>query len=158
MRGVLVLLPPSETKAPGGSGPPLAFEALSLPELNPVRRKIADALVELADDVPTSLTALGLSERQTSKVQRNAELYSAPTMPALQRYTGVLYDARRTSRTCSAAHVTRGSDSWRTRARKARRSTFGRHSTCSVSNGSTTGCGRSRKPRCCDGWPTTGCR
>jgi len=93
VRGVLVLLPPSETKAPGGSGPPLAFEALSLPELNPVRRKIADALVELADDVPTSLTALGLSERQTSKVQRNAELYSAPTMPALQRYTGVLYDA-----------------------------------------------------------------
>lgn len=93
MRGVLVLLPPSETKAAGGSGAPLAWDALSFPELNPVRRKVADALVELADDVPASLTALGLSQRQTGEVQRNAELYTAPTMPALQRYTGVLYDA-----------------------------------------------------------------
>src|SRR5699024_4468001 len=90
---VLLLLPPSETKAPGGDGAPLAFDALSLPELNPVRRKIADALVELADDVPASMTALGLSARQTDEVERNAELYRAPTMPALQRYTGVLYDA-----------------------------------------------------------------
>lgn len=90
---MLVLLPPSETKAAGGSGPPLAFDKLSLSELNPVRRKIADALVELADDVPASLAALGLSERQSSEVRRNAELYTAPTMPALQRYTGVLYDA-----------------------------------------------------------------
>src|SRR5699024_12023022 len=38
-------------------------------------------------------TALGLSARQTDEVERNAELYRAPTMPALQRYTGVLYDA-----------------------------------------------------------------
>ena len=93
MWAVLLLLPPSETKAPGGDGAPLAFDALSLPELNPVRRKIADALVELADDVPASMTALGLSARQTDEVERNAELYRAPTMPALQRYTGVLYDA-----------------------------------------------------------------
>lgn len=93
VRAVLVLLPPSETKAAGGSGAPLALDRLSLPELTPVRHKIADALVELADDMPASLSALGLSGRQTDEVRRNAELFTAPTMPALQRYTGVLYDA-----------------------------------------------------------------
>lgn len=90
---MLVLLPPSETKAHGGDGSPLDFDALSFPELNPVRRKLADALVELAADVPTSLSALGLSERQHGEVERNASLLSAPTTPAILRYTGVLYDA-----------------------------------------------------------------
>lgn len=90
---MLVLLPPSETKAAGGDGAPLELDALSFPELNPVRRKVADALVELARDVPASLAALGLSERQSGEVARNAELHTAPTMPALRRYTGVLYDA-----------------------------------------------------------------
>ena len=90
---MLVLLPPSETKAPGGDGPPLDLDALSSPELNPVRRKIADSLVELAGDVPASLKALSLSLRQGDEVARNAALWSSPTVPALERYTGVLYDA-----------------------------------------------------------------
>lgn len=90
---MLVLLPPSETKAPCGDGGPLDLAALSFPELNPVRRKLADALVELAADLPASLAALGLSERQHTEVARNAALLTAPTMPALRRYTGVLYDA-----------------------------------------------------------------
>jgi len=90
---VLVLLPPSETKAEGGAGSPLDPDLLSLPELNPVRRKLVDALVELAADVPASIAALGLSPRQDAEVARNAVLWTAPTMPALHRYTGVLYDA-----------------------------------------------------------------
>lgn len=90
---MLVLLPPSETKADGGDGAPLDLDALSLPELTPLRRKLADALVGLAADVPASLAALKLSQRQSGEVARNAELFSAPTMPAVRRYTGVLYDA-----------------------------------------------------------------
>ncbi|MCO1576597.1 peroxide stress protein YaaA [Crossiella sp. SN42] len=90
---MLVLLPPSETKAPGGDGPALAVDGLFAPELNPVREKLVDALVELSADVPASLAALGLSARQTGEVERNAELRRAPTLPALRRYTGVLYDA-----------------------------------------------------------------
>ncbi|HWC79196.1 MAG TPA: peroxide stress protein YaaA [Pseudonocardiaceae bacterium] len=90
---MLVLLPPSETKAPGGDGPPLDFDTLSHPALNPVRRKLAEALADLAHDVPASLAALGLSERQHAEVARNEELFDAPTTPALHRYTGVLYDA-----------------------------------------------------------------
>jgi len=92
-RPVLLLLPPSETKAVGGVGAPLDHSALTCPELTPVREKIAHALVELAADVPGSLAALALSERQADEVQRNAELWRSPTMPALARYTGVLYDA-----------------------------------------------------------------
>jgi cytoplasmic iron level regulating protein YaaA (DUF328/UPF0246 family) len=90
---VLVLLPPSETKAAGGRGAPLDLAALSFPELNPTRAKVADALADLAADVPASITALGITERQAGEVTRNAELWTSPTMPALRRYTGVLYDA-----------------------------------------------------------------
>ncbi|GAB3162785.1 peroxide stress protein YaaA [Amycolatopsis stemonae] len=90
---MLVLLPPSETKADGGRGGPLDLDALSFPELNPARAKLADALVELARDVPASIAALGITERQTGEVTRNAQLWTSPTMPALRRYTGVLYDA-----------------------------------------------------------------
>ncbi|WP_158893951.1 peroxide stress protein YaaA [Amycolatopsis anabasis] len=90
---MLVLLPPSETKAIGGDGPPLHLDELSFPELNPIRRKLADALADLAADVPASLAALELSARQEDEVARNAELWSSPTLPALERYTGVLYDA-----------------------------------------------------------------
>src|SRR5439155_25924162 len=83
----------SETKAPGGDGPPLSLDALSFPELNPVRTRLLDALTALAADVPASLKALGISEGQTAEVARNAELRTAPTSAAIERYTGVLYDA-----------------------------------------------------------------
>ena len=67
--------------------------ALAFPELEPLRKELADELVELAADLPASRVALGLSERQHGEVARNAELWSSPTLPALHRYTGVLYDA-----------------------------------------------------------------
>jgi cytoplasmic iron level regulating protein YaaA (DUF328/UPF0246 family) len=90
---VLVLLPPSETKAFGGDRPPLALDGLSYPELTPARRKLVDELAALSGDAPTGLAALGLSERQSGELARNADLWSAPTLPALARYTGVLYAA-----------------------------------------------------------------
>ncbi|MGH3693029.1 MAG: YaaA family protein [Pseudonocardiaceae bacterium] len=90
---MLVLLPPSETKASGGDGPPLRLDALSHPDLIPTRRKLIDELVGLAGDVPAGLAALGLSQRQGDELARNAALWTAPTCPALHRYTGVLYAA-----------------------------------------------------------------
>jgi cytoplasmic iron level regulating protein YaaA (DUF328/UPF0246 family) len=90
---VLVLLPPSETKADGGDGGPPDLATLSFPELNPLRRTLIDALVELAADLPASLRVLGLSERQRGEVERNARLWSAPPTPAVPRNTGVRYDA-----------------------------------------------------------------
>ncbi|HIW95608.1 MAG TPA: peroxide stress protein YaaA [Candidatus Corynebacterium gallistercoris] len=91
---MLIVLPPSETKATGGTGSALDMDALHFPALTPFRRRIATDLVDLCTgDVVAAREALGLSERLSSEVTANAELLSSPTMPALQRYTGVLYDA-----------------------------------------------------------------
>jgi cytoplasmic iron level regulating protein YaaA (DUF328/UPF0246 family) len=90
---VLVVLPPSETKAVGGRGAPLDLDALSFPALNPVRTELVGELVALAADVEASRAALELSERQDDEVARNAALWTSRTTPALRRYTGVLYDA-----------------------------------------------------------------
>jgi uncharacterized protein len=90
---VLVLLPPSETKHPGGDGAPLDLAALSAPELTPVRTELVETVVKLAADVPASRAALGLSPKQDDEIARNAALWTSPTLPALARYTGVLYDA-----------------------------------------------------------------
>jgi cytoplasmic iron level regulating protein YaaA (DUF328/UPF0246 family) len=90
---VLVLLPPSETKAPGGEGPPLDLAALTAPELTAVRTELVESLVKLAGDVPAARNALGLSPKQDDEIARNAALWTSPTLPAVLRYTGVLYDA-----------------------------------------------------------------
>jgi uncharacterized protein len=91
--GVLVLLPPSETKLDGGGSPPLRLDALAHPELTPVRAQLVDELVKLSGDVAAARAALGLSAHQDEEIARNAQLWSSPTAPALRRYTGVLYDA-----------------------------------------------------------------
>jgi len=49
--------------------------------------------VALASDVDASRAALRISAAQDAEIARNAALWSAPTMPALHRYTGVLHDA-----------------------------------------------------------------
>jgi cytoplasmic iron level regulating protein YaaA (DUF328/UPF0246 family) len=90
---VIVLLPPSETKHPGGDGPPMRLDELCCPELSPLRAALVDELVELSADTPECRRALGLSASQQVEIERNAALRSAPTMPAINRYTGVLYDA-----------------------------------------------------------------
>lgn len=90
---MIVLLPPSETKRAGGDGPPLQLAALSTPALSPVRAELVDDLTDLAADPQASRRALGISAAQDSEIQRNAELCTAATLPAIQRYTGVLYDA-----------------------------------------------------------------
>lgn len=91
---MLVLLPPSQGKAPGGDGPALDVGALCFPALTPVRERLVDALQDAACSDPDGLrVALGCTSRQAGEVAGNAQLRSSPTMPALQRYTGVLYDA-----------------------------------------------------------------
>lgn len=90
---VIVLLPPSETKRDGGDGPPLRLDALASPELGPLRAALVDELVALAADRPAARRALGISASQDGEIDRNAALLTAPTMPAIERYTGVLYDA-----------------------------------------------------------------
>jgi hypothetical protein len=89
----VILLPPSETKHPGGHGPPLDLATLAAPELTPVRAQLVEALERLATDVPAARAALGLSAAQDGEIARNAALRTSATLPAVERYTGVLYDA-----------------------------------------------------------------
>ena len=88
---MLVLLPPSETKAAGGDGPPLDLDALSSPALTPVRRRLVTTLERLARRQPEQLRA-ALKVAGRDAVEADAVLTTAPTLPALRRYTGVLYD------------------------------------------------------------------
>ncbi|CAN5816244.1 peroxide stress protein YaaA [soil metagenome] len=90
---VLVLLPPSETKRGGGDGAPLDLDALSFPTLSPLRTELVDEVVALAADVPASRRALKIAASLDGEIERNAALRRAPTLPAITRYTGVLYDA-----------------------------------------------------------------
>jgi hypothetical protein len=103
---VLVLLPPSEGKAAGGDGPALDLDRLALPALGPARREVLDELVALCAGNPVedaagpaeaagnkAVQVLGLTPGLRGEVARNAALRDAPTRPAAELYTGVLYDA-----------------------------------------------------------------
>lgn len=90
---MLILLPPSETKRSGGRARPLDLSALALPRLLPQREAVAGALVALSADEDAAARVLKLSARQRGEIADNAALRTAPTMPAVDRYTGVLYDA-----------------------------------------------------------------
>ncbi|RLP87466.1 MULTISPECIES: peroxide stress protein YaaA [unclassified Micromonospora] len=92
---MLILLPPSEGKADAGTGRRWSPDRLALPELNPARERVLDALVALSagPDEAAALDALGLSEGQRGELRRNARLRVAATAPAAQIYTGVLYEA-----------------------------------------------------------------
>ncbi|KPI02469.1 UPF0246 protein yaaA [Actinobacteria bacterium OK074] len=91
---MLVLLPPSEGKAPSGRGTPLKPESLSLPGLAATREAVLGELVELClGDEDKAREVLGLSEGLRGEVAKNAELRTAGARPAGEIYTGVLYDA-----------------------------------------------------------------
>ncbi len=91
---MIVLLPPSETKRTGGDGPAVRLDNLKLAATHSAARvALIGELVELAADPPACRNALGISAGQDAEIERNAALRDAPTMPAIERYTGVLYDA-----------------------------------------------------------------
>jgi len=90
---VLVLLPPSETKAGGGTRRPLDLAALSHPALTATRERLLAVLERTAISDPEGLRlALGCTPRQVAEVAADAALRTAPTLPALRRYTGVVYE------------------------------------------------------------------
>ncbi|MDO9591542.1 MAG: peroxide stress protein YaaA [Microcella sp.] len=87
-------MPPSETKRSGGTGPELALDALSFASLTALRRGVVDAVQKLSADEAESARALKLGAKAAAvEVARNRELTLSPTMPAVERYTGVLFDA-----------------------------------------------------------------
>ena len=64
---------------------------VSFPFLDPVRAEIIDDLAAL--DLDDMIAALKLPATKREEAAENLELRSAPVMPAIYRYTGVLFDA-----------------------------------------------------------------
>ena len=65
--------------------------SLSFPSLDPVRTLLIDVLT--ATPVDTQMSELKIPAGKRADAEENLVLRSAPVMPAIQRYTGVLYDA-----------------------------------------------------------------
>ena len=91
----LILLPPSEGKAGGGTGSPWADSPQSFPDLSVHRRKVIAALADaMAGPVEARSRILGVGPAKADEAAAaNRSVDSTPTLPAIQRYTGVLYDA-----------------------------------------------------------------
>ena len=86
-----VLLPPSETKRRGGEDAerPLAFSAT----LHTARNRVRAALETLSQHPDAARRALKLGVKNQDEFRLNLSLEASPKMPAIERYTGVVYDA-----------------------------------------------------------------
>lgn len=89
---MIVLLPPSESKATRTRGARLDLAQLSFPELTEAREQVAAAVSEVSvrDD---AAEVLGVSPNLVDEIARNTRLFDNPTLTAAQLYSGVLYDA-----------------------------------------------------------------
>ena len=91
---MLLILPPSETKRDGGvAESSLDLAALRFPELTRERRAALAALARVSRNATTAAAALKLGPTQRFEIDRNRSVRRSPVMPAIDRYTGVLYDA-----------------------------------------------------------------
>ena len=90
---MLILLPPSETKRPGGGAPYLADDLAHGEHLAETRAAVRAALEELSADEDRAVKALGLGVKARGELEHNHVLGSSGALEAMDRYTGVLYDA-----------------------------------------------------------------
>lgn len=90
---MLILVPPSESKRSPARGAPLDLTTRPAALQAPTDAVIT-ALVGLCTESPEAAgNVLGLTRSQGDLIDVNAGLRHAPTAPAWQIYTGVLYDA-----------------------------------------------------------------
>jgi cytoplasmic iron level regulating protein YaaA (DUF328/UPF0246 family) len=90
--GVLILLPPSESKTGRIRGKPADPERVSFPELAPTRAEVA-AVLALVSAHPDAPTMLGVSANLRADIAHNTRLGSAPAVTVADLYSGVLYSA-----------------------------------------------------------------
>lgn len=88
-----LLLPPSETKRSGGVGVFAAEELSEHAVLGTARAGVRDALESLSADEAAAAAALKLGAKSRGEIAHNLALASSGSLPAIERYTGVLYDA-----------------------------------------------------------------
>ena len=99
-----MLLPPSESKTAPAAGLPLDVAGLSSAALSSMREKVLDALIEVSAG-PDALARLGVGAGIAGAVARNVDLRTAPTAPAAQVYSGVLFAAADLARLPPAARA-----------------------------------------------------
>lgn len=90
----LILLPPSEGKSVGGTGAAWTAGTMRI-DLDRQRLEVVAALVDaMSADTDQRQRLLGVKgEALESATAANRTLDTSPTRPAIERYTGVLYDA-----------------------------------------------------------------
>jgi len=87
---LVLLLPPSEGKVAGGDGPPWTVDAGGFGVLAPARTRVANALRRHRGGTGRMLGATG-SLLRTARAA-NLALVGAPTLPAWQRFSGVVWE------------------------------------------------------------------
>lgn len=100
----LILLPPSEGKAPAGDGRPWepGTMAFDLDERRAIVMRALASAMRRSQAVRSSLLGVkGIA--LAAATDTNLAIESSPTMPAIERYTGVLYEAL-DHRSLPAAH------------------------------------------------------
>ncbi len=90
---MLILLPPSQSKRPGGTGPSIDKLAIIWAALEPTRQQIYPPLKKVSKSEKTAAKALKLGKRNIDERLLNLELETSPTMHAIERYTGTLFEA-----------------------------------------------------------------
>jgi cytoplasmic iron level regulating protein YaaA (DUF328/UPF0246 family) len=86
-------LPPSQSKRPGGTGPSIDKLAIIWAALEPTRQQIYPVLKKVSSSEKTAAKALKLGKKNISERLLNLELETSPTMHAIERYTGTLFEA-----------------------------------------------------------------
>lgn len=87
---MIFLLPPSESKQAGKTRSPIS---LSFASLSGARLLVQSALVAVSKDSEAAKKALKLGPKQSAELELNLALNKPKAVPAIDLYTGVLYDA-----------------------------------------------------------------
>jgi len=99
-----ILLPPSEAKRPGGRGRPLAGRTDPVSQrLGADRAELFGALVKLLDQPEAAAALLLPASTAEAALAANARALSSPTLPAMRRYAGVVYEGLRADQLSPAA-------------------------------------------------------
>jgi cytoplasmic iron level regulating protein YaaA (DUF328/UPF0246 family) len=90
---MLILLPPSETKRSGGGGISIDKSAIIWAALDPARDRLIAEISKICSDPAVAKRVFKLGPKSLGDLEANKQLMSAPTLAAIERYAGVVYDA-----------------------------------------------------------------